>query len=108
MMGELRFGQIVLLKFPFTDGRTSKKRPALILRDSQDGDILVCRITSKLYDTLFDVKLKRWEVHGLRLPSVLRVHKIATLEKDIVDLKIVELDKPAQLKVKRIFKKLIV
>ena len=57
-MPELKFGDIVLLKFPFTDGKTYKKRPALILRNSKDGDIVVCRITGKLYDSPFDLNLK--------------------------------------------------
>jgi len=45
-MERLTFGDIVLLKFPFTDGISFKKRPALIINDYDDGDIIVCRITS--------------------------------------------------------------
>jgi hypothetical protein len=45
-MDKLNFGDIVLLKFPFTDGKTYKRRPALIIKDFDDGDIIVCRITS--------------------------------------------------------------
>ncbi len=79
-MNDFRFGDIVLLKFPFTDGSSFKKRPALV-GDSKDGDIIVCRITSKLYQTPFDLKLRNWEKHGPKLPSVIRVHKVATLDK---------------------------
>lgn len=50
-MEEFNFGDIVLLKFPFTDGSGLKKRPALIINDFNDGDIIVCRITSKLYES---------------------------------------------------------
>ncbi len=78
------FGDIVLLKFPFTDGQQFKKRPALVLLDTQDGDVIVCRITSKLYNTEFDVKIGEWQAAGLKLPSVIRVHKIATLEKEMI------------------------
>jgi len=46
-MDHLKFGQVVLLRFPFTDGITFKRRPALIITDSGDGDVIVCRITSK-------------------------------------------------------------
>ncbi len=107
-MDELRFGDIVLLKSPFTDGLSSKKRPALVIKDSKDGDVIVCRVTSKLYQTSFDIKLRNWEKYGLRLPSVIRVHKIAALEKNLADLKIGQLEKTVQNQVKRIFKKLVI
>lgn len=84
----LHFGEIVLLKFPFSSGEKQKKRPALILLDSNDDDVIVCRITSKLYDTEFDLRIKDWRKAGLKLPSVIRIHKIATLGKDLIDKKI--------------------
>jgi mRNA interferase MazF len=56
-MTQLAFGDIVLLKFPFTDGNSFKKRPALIINDFNDGDIIVCRVTSKIYNTNKDVFL---------------------------------------------------
>ncbi|MCD4747460.1 MAG: type II toxin-antitoxin system PemK/MazF family toxin [Bacteroidales bacterium] len=84
-MKKLSFGEIVLLRFPFTDGQKHKKRPALILLDTVDGDIIVCRITSKIYNTEFDFEIENWKVCGLRLPSVIRLHKIASLEKNIVE-----------------------
>jgi len=75
----LCFGEIVLLKFPYTDGYTFKRRPALVINDFNDGDIIVCRITSQVYNTDQDVEVKNWEKSGLKLPSVVRVYKIANL-----------------------------
>src|SRR5690554_6811272 len=92
-MERLMFGDIVLLKFPFTDGKSFKKRPALIINDYDDGDIIVCRITSQIYDTTNDHYLDNWNDAGLKLPSVIRVHKIATLDKSPVELRIGKLDK---------------
>jgi len=85
-MDKLHFGEIVLLKFPFTDGKTFKRRPALIINDFNDGDIIVCRVTSQIYKTKNDIYIENWEKSGLRLPSVIRVHKLATLEKDMVEM----------------------
>jgi mRNA interferase MazF len=85
-MEQLKFGQIVLLRFPYTDGTTFKRRPALIVQDSDDGDVIVCRITSKIYQSDFDIEINNLEKSGLKLPSVIRVHKIATLEKNLVEL----------------------
>lgn len=50
-MGKQFFREIVLLKFPFTDVDKYKKRPALVLLDTNDSDIIVCRITSNMYET---------------------------------------------------------
>jgi mRNA interferase MazF len=91
-MDKLSFGDIVLLKFPYTDGQTFKKRPALIINDYNDGDIIVCRITSQIYNTIQDVYIENWEKSGLKLPSVIRVHKIATLEKDMVEIVMGKID----------------
>ncbi len=85
-MSRLNFGDVVLLKFPFTNRKKFKRRPALIINDFDDGDIIVCRITSQLYKTKHDVEIDNWEASGLKLPSVIRVHKLATLEKGMVEL----------------------
>jgi mRNA interferase MazF len=106
-MENLLFGDIVLLKFPFTNTQGFKKRPAVVIKDTNDGDIVLCRITSKIYDSPFDFPLKQWEKYGLRLPSVIRIHKIATLEKSLVELKMGKLEQASQVAVQRILKKLI-
>jgi len=56
-MEHLKFGQVVLLRFPFTDGISFKRRPALVIHESDDGDVIVCRITSKIYQSDFDVEI---------------------------------------------------
>jgi len=80
----LQFGEVVLLKFPFTSGGKLIKRLALILFDCGDEDVILCRITSKLYDSEFDFRIEGWKKAGLKLPSVVRIHKIATLGKDLI------------------------
>ncbi len=85
-MNKLNFGDIVLLKFPFTDGKTYKRRPALIINDFDDGDVILCRITSQIFKTRNDILIEDWKKAGLKLPSVIRVHKMATLEKDLVEI----------------------
>lgn len=105
-MKSLKFGEIVLLKFPFTDGKRFKKRPALVINDFGDGDIIVCQITGKIYETKNDVFIEKWEDFGLKLPSVIRVHKLATLEKNMVDLIIGEIDNPLKKQIEVILSKL--
>ncbi|MBF9252639.1 type II toxin-antitoxin system PemK/MazF family toxin [Pontibacter sp. 172403-2] len=106
-MNTLEAGDIVLLKFPYTDGQSYKRRPALLLHNSDDEDIIVCRITSKIYESDFDILIREWEQMGLKLPSVIRVHKIATLEKSLVELVIGKIDSSTRKTVKEKFDLLI-
>jgi mRNA interferase MazF len=79
------FGEVLLLSFPFSNAASVKRRPALVLLDIGDDDVLVARITGQLTQTQFDVELQEWQQAGLRLPSVVRLHKLATLEKRLVE-----------------------
>jgi mRNA interferase MazF len=81
-------GDVVLLAFPFADGSATRRRPALVLVDVGDDDLLVARITSRPARTDLDVTLDHWQAAGLLLPSVVRVHKVATLEKELVEQKL--------------------
>lgn len=78
------FGSILLLYFPFSDARGGKKRPGLTLLDSGDADILAALITSQAARDEYDILLRDWQAAGLLLPSVVRVHKLATLEKSLI------------------------
>lgn len=84
-MQDYRPGEIVLLSFPFADATEVKRRPALVLLDTGDEDIVVGRVTSQVAQGPFDVELAEWREAGLLLPSVVRVHKVATLEKRLVE-----------------------
>ena len=103
-MNHLKFGQIVLLRFPFTDGISFKRRPALIINDCGDGDVIVGRITSKIYHSEFDIDINDLAKSGLKLPSVIRVHKIATLEKHLVELNMGQIGSEQKDKVRLILK----
>lgn len=105
-MDKLNFGDIVLLKFPFTDSNSFKKRPALIINDFNDGDIIVCRITSRIYKTKYDIYIDNWKNSGLKLPSIVRVHKLATLEKEMVEMVMGKIDNSIKEKLKKILSKL--
>jgi len=83
-MGNYRAGEIMLLSFPFADAPGARQRPALVLLDTGDEDIVVARVTSQVARGPFDVELVEWQQAGLLLPSIVRVHKVATLEKRLV------------------------
>ncbi len=79
-------GDVVILEFTYSDGVTTKTRPALVLLDTGDADIVVARITTTLYDTPYDVTIEKWNESGLFLPSVARLHKLNTSLKSLVTL----------------------
>jgi len=85
-------GQIVLFKFPQTDLQDSKLRPALVLRKipSQYHDWLICMISSQLHqkvqflDEVIIAKDSDYKQSGLKASSVIRVSRLAVVEKEIL------------------------
>src|SRR5688572_29656075 len=74
-------GDLVLVDFAFTSSGSGKPRPALVILDSGDADLLLARVTTQSYNTLYDVAITQWKQAGLLAPSVVRLHKLATLAK---------------------------
>ena len=71
-----------ICEFPFTSGKLSKRRPALVLFDLGD-DALICRITSVSRTGPLEVALSHWETAGLAKPSVARLSRLVTAEKTV-------------------------
>jgi len=77
-------GDIVLIPFPFTDLSGIKNRPALILADGE-VDVTVSFITTQLkWQEDFDVKIEPSQTNGLKKTSLIRLSKLATIDKDLV------------------------
>jgi mRNA interferase MazF len=104
--GEIEFRRYCSLKIPIYRWKNIKRRPALIINDFNVGDIIVCRITSQIYKTQNDIYIDDWEKSGLKLPSVIRVHNLATLEKDLAEIKTGHIDNLTKEKVQEILNKL--
>lgn len=77
-------GDLVLVTFPYAGGAQTKNRPALVILDVGDADIVVARVTTQSYQTSYDVPITDWQGAGLLAPSVVRLHKLATLEKALI------------------------
>lgn len=77
-------GDIVLTPFPFTDLLGNKKRPALVLVDSESF-VTVCFISSQInYLSKFDFILYPNESNHLKRESLVRLNKIASIDKDLI------------------------
>jgi len=84
-------GTIVLTPFPFTDLTGQRVRPALILSTKVSGDdVIVCFISSIIPKKLLDseiqinIKDKTSDLIGLKCSSIIKVNKIATLDKKVI------------------------
>jgi mRNA interferase MazF len=92
-------GSVVLVRFPFADIETSKKRPALVLarttRSPRNRLVTLAMITSQIEALRIegDVELADWRESGLLHPSLLRLAKIATVDEDLVEKSIGELSR---------------
>lgn len=78
------FGEIVLVDFPQSGTHQRKKRPALVILDIGDRDIVLTPITTTERRGPGDHKLKDWSANGLLKVSWVRLAKITCLEKDSI------------------------
>ncbi|MGH7971500.1 MAG: type II toxin-antitoxin system PemK/MazF family toxin [Limisphaerales bacterium] len=77
-------GGILLAALVFTSQAGAKKRPVMVIRDAGDDDLLVAPVSGQAVRVAYDGILNDWLRAGLRLPSVVRVEKLATIEKGTV------------------------
>jgi len=84
------FGSIVLTRFPFTDLSGAKRRPALVVscENERRSDLIVCFITSTLRAGPDMAALDATPGTGLKVPSVVRFDKLATLDRAVIAGKI--------------------
>lgn len=76
-------GDIVLIPFPFTDLSGAKNRPAVILASGKN-DITVAFITSQVQrQENHDVKIEASFLNGLKRDSLVRLEKLATLDRGL-------------------------
>jgi mRNA interferase MazF len=86
----MKKGDIVLISFPFTNLKGSKRRPAVILYKGE-LDVIVSFITSKVkWEENTDLLIAPDQLNGLKKPSLIRIDKIATLEIKLIIGKIGE------------------
>ncbi len=88
-MTTYKFGDIILVPFPFTDQTTVKKRPAVVVSSEEYNsgrpDLIIMAITSRLHqvDRLGEKLVTDWQAAGLLKPSVFKPI-LATIENTLV------------------------
>ena len=90
-------GDIVSVDFPFSDGTETKRRPALVLSSEAvhtTGDVLLMQITSKSKKDGLGMALEDNVLNPpLPLKSFLRLHKVFTLDHQLIVKKISRLER---------------
>lgn len=88
----IRERQVVLFRFPQTNQTSGKLRPALILCEVPGfhGDWLICMISSQLsqevagFDEIISEKDDDFASSGLKQASLIRIARLAVVEKTIL------------------------
>ena len=87
---------VVVVPFPFTDRRISKRRPALIVSSSDFNraheQFILAMITSAGGDWPSDVAVRGWREAGLNVPCKVRF-KLFTLDDSLIVRKLGRLSK---------------
>lgn len=80
-------GDIVLVPFPFTDLSGQKVRPALVLHVEKKSEDCIVAFLSSVKSrriSFFDLPIISSNHNGLKISSIVKVNKIATLAKKLV------------------------
>ena len=88
---QFRRGDIVLVPFPFTDLTGQKRRPAVVLAIGAHSDDVILAFISSIVpktlgnaDLLLQIDNKHFKQTGLKVSSIIRLNKLATIEKRLI------------------------
>jgi mRNA interferase MazF len=96
-MTSFDFGDVVLVRFPFTDQSAVKQRPAVVVSSEAyhraRPDILIMAITSQARPrpAIGEASIRRWKEAGLIKPSVFKP-LLATVERTLIRRKLGHLE----------------
>jgi mRNA interferase MazF len=88
-MTAFEFGDVVLVRFPFTDQSATKQRPAVVISSEAyhraRPDLVIMAITSQARPrpAIGEASILRWQEAGLIKPSVFKP-LLATVERNLV------------------------
>jgi mRNA interferase MazF len=102
-------GQIVLFKFHQADPTRGKLRPALVLRrlPGPYNDWLICMVSSHLdqkvpdFDEIITPNDSDFKESGLKVPSLIRIGRLAVVDGDILLGKLGQIDTQRLLRIKQ-------
>lgn len=104
-------GDIAIVSFPYADLISFKARPAVIVNVIEDNynDVIICLITSIVSASLstYQILLKPDNINNLKTASLIKVSRIATVERDKIKAVIGRLSNQQLNVFKLVFKSLV-
>ena len=104
-------GDVVLTRFPFTDLTGASLRPAVVVSQGHIGqDIVLITISSVVRgalaptDSTVESTHPEFALTGLRVTSVLRMHKLAAVERSVIGRRLGRLGPQLQAEVDRLLR----
>ena len=104
-------GDVVLTRFPFTDLTGAALRPAIVVSQGQIGqDIVLVALSSVVRglsvptDYTIDTTHPEFALTGLRVTSVVRMHKLAAVERSVIVRRLGRLGPQLQAEVDRLLR----
>ena len=88
-------GSVVVVPFPFSDLSQAKKRPALVITDLKNDDLILCQITSQQIRDDYSIALedKDFSKGSLKKESNIRPNRIFTADKNIILYEVGQINK---------------
>ncbi|MAG02597.1 growth inhibitor PemK [Candidatus Pacearchaeota archaeon] len=82
-MEKLVKGIVIVIEFPFSDLKSFKRRPALIIKVPKGEDIIICQITAESQSKSVEIPIRNEDFAngGLKRNSFLRLDKVTTIRK---------------------------
>ncbi|MBI2548504.1 type II toxin-antitoxin system PemK/MazF family toxin [Candidatus Woesearchaeota archaeon] len=83
-------GDIVVFQFPFSDTDESKKRPALVVANTTDENLILCQITSKKRPDpdIISITKDDFQKGALKHDSFIRPTTLFTIHHSRIDYKV--------------------
>jgi mRNA interferase MazF len=94
-MEKLVKGEIVVIPFPFSDLSSSKKRPALIIANPIQKDILLAQITSKINLNKYSIEINNKDLIEGSLPttSYVKLNRLFSADINLIKYKLGKVNK---------------
>ena len=89
-MERLVRGDIIVINFPFSNLKDSKRRPVMVLKVPKGEDIIVNQITGSSYESEVEISINNddFSSGSLKRESFVRIDKIGSIEKTLIKYKI--------------------
>jgi mRNA interferase MazF len=83
-------GDVIVIDFPFSSLKESKRRPVLIIKIPKCEDVIVNQITSSSHEKSVEIKIENKDFNrgSLKRESFVRIDKIGSIEKSLIKYKI--------------------